>query len=25
MDRNDIWAKLRGLVGRRAATLQPAE
>lgn len=25
MDRNDLWAKLRGLIGRRPPALQPAE
>jgi protein-S-isoprenylcysteine O-methyltransferase Ste14 len=25
MDRNDLWAKLRGLLGRRSPALQPAE
>jgi protein-S-isoprenylcysteine O-methyltransferase Ste14 len=25
IDRNGLWAKLRGLIGRRAPTLQPAE
>jgi len=25
MDRNDLWAKLRGLIGRRSPALQPAE